>query len=118
MDEQPEQIRGAREGLGIIKHLRAMGASPGEALEVLRRHREEIVAQGIRPPAASASDVDMQLELERAIERPLSELVDAAIQAGWPPKVVFAALRDAVTTQEVAYSEDPDPADDPTSAGA
>jgi hypothetical protein len=60
----------------------------------------------------------MQLELERAIERPLTELVDAAIQAGWPPKVVFAALRDAVTTQEVAFSEDPDPADDPTSAGA
>jgi hypothetical protein len=50
MDEQPEQIRGAREGLGIIKHLRAMGASPGEALEVLRRHREEIVAQAYCPP--------------------------------------------------------------------
>jgi hypothetical protein len=117
MDEQPEQIRGARNGLGIIKHLRAMGASPEEALEALRRHRES-AGQGILPPAASASDVDMQLELERAIEIPLSELVDAAIQAGWAPKVVFAALRDAVATQEVAYSEDPDPADDPTSAGA
>jgi hypothetical protein len=117
MDEQPEQIRSARNGLGIIKHLRAVGASPREALEALRRHRESSV-QGTLPAAVYTSDVDKQLELERAIERPLSELVDAAIQAGWPPKVVFAALRDAVTTQEVAYSEDPDPADDPTSAGA
>jgi hypothetical protein len=114
MGEQPEQIRGARQGLGIIRHLRTVGASPAEALEVLRRHREDAASQGILPPAISASDVDMQLELERAIELPLSELVDAAIQAGWPPRIVFAAIRDAVTTQEVAYAEDPDPADDLT----
>jgi hypothetical protein len=118
MGEQPEQTREARNGLGIIKHLRAMGAAPEEALEVLRRHREGAAAQGISPPAISARDVDMQLELERAIQRPLSELVDAAIQAGWPPKIVFSAIRDAVTTQEVAYSKDPDPADNLTSAGA
>jgi hypothetical protein len=118
MGKQPEQIRGAREGLGIIRHLRTVGASPAEALEVLRRHREDAAAHSILPPARPASDVDMQFDLERAIEGPLSELVDAAIQAGWPPKIVFSAIRDAVTTQEVAYSQDPDPADDPTSAGA
>jgi hypothetical protein len=115
MGEQPEQIREAREGLGIIRHLRTVGASPSEALEVLRRHREDPASQGILPPARPASDVDMQFDLERAIEGPLSELVDAAIQAGWPPKIVFAAIRDALTTQEVAYLEDPDPADDPPS---
>jgi hypothetical protein len=58
----------------------------------------------------------MQLELERgAIELPLVALIDAAIHAGWPPKIVFAAIRDTVATQEVAYSEYPDPADDPPS---
>lgn len=72
----------------------------------------------ITSPRKPMSDVDAQIDCERAIELPVRELVDAIIQAGWSPEVAYAALRDVVANQALAYAEDPDPADDPAQAGS
>lgn len=64
-------------------------------------------------PRKPIGDADTQIDCESILDDPVRELVDAAITAGWPPEVVFAALKSVVENRALAYSEDPDPADDP-----
>ncbi|MCJ8056964.1 hypothetical protein GB928_025600 [Shinella curvata] len=67
----------------------------------------------IPSPRNSASDVDMQIDCQIAIDAPVRDLFDAIIQAGWAPKVAYAALKNVAEHQAIAYQQDPDPADDP-----
>jgi hypothetical protein len=68
--------------------------------------------QRISTPQRPLSDVDLQLDCEYAIDVPVRALVDEIIQAGWSPMVVYAAMKNVVEHQVLAYVEDPDPADD------
>lgn len=63
----------------------------------------------IPSPGQAMSDVNSQIICEAAIELPVRELVDAIIQAGWQPMVVYAAMKVVAERQGNAYTEDPDP---------
>lgn len=67
----------------------------------------------ISSPRKPMSDVDAQIDCELAIDVPVRDLIDAIIQAGWAPRVAYAALKSVAENQTLAYMEDPDPADDP-----
>lgn len=67
----------------------------------------------ISSPRKPMNDEDAQIDCESAIDIPVRDLVDAIIQAGWAPKVAYAALKSVVENHALAYAEDPDPADDP-----
>jgi len=58
---------------------------------------------------------DYALSCEEALDLPLRDLVDQAVQAGWKPRVIFKALQEVAKNQGLAYEEDPDPEDDPIS---
>lgn len=64
-------------------------------------------------PLQPMSNPDAQIDCEQAIDVPVRELVDAIIQAGWAPKIAYAALKSVAENQALAYMEDPDPAADP-----
>lgn len=70
------------------------------------------MAQRIPSPRKPLGDADMQIDCEFVIEEPVRTLIDEIIQAGWPPAVAFAAIKNIAEQQELAYREDPDPADD------
>jgi len=75
--------------------------------------------QLIPPPSRPLSDVDTQLECEEMLDNPVRGFIEAFVQAGWPPTVVYKAVKNVVDHQAIAYAEDPDPADDaPTIEGA
>ena len=69
--------------------------------------------QRIPSPKKPIGDADTQIDCEFAIEEHVRALVDDVIQAGWPPAVAFAAVENVAAQQAKAYTEDPDPADDP-----
>ena len=71
------------------------------------------MVQRIPAPRKPLSDADAQYDCECAIDIPVRDLVDEIIQAGWPPKIVYSAMRDVIENQVLAYLEDPDPSDDP-----
>jgi hypothetical protein len=66
------------------------------------------------PPKDAVSHPGYVRACEEVLDRPIRELVDAAISAGWDPQTVGAALSNLATAQILAYNSDPDPADDPT----
>jgi hypothetical protein len=75
--------------------------------------------QLIPPPSRPLSDVDTQLECEEMLDNPVRGFIEAFVQAGWPPGVVYKAVKNVVEHQAIAYVEDPDPADDaPSIQGA
>ncbi|MGJ7040477.1 hypothetical protein [Shinella sp. BE166] len=67
----------------------------------------------ITSPRKPMSDVDAQIECEFAIDLPVREFIDAIVQAGWTPEVAYAAMRDVVDNQALAYAEHPDHVDEP-----
>lgn len=64
-------------------------------------------------PKNDESHPDYVLACEEALDRPVREMVDMAINAGWKPEAVYTALSNVTTAQILAYDFDPDPADDP-----
>ncbi|WP_173995721.1 hypothetical protein [Agrobacterium tumefaciens] len=66
----------------------------------------------ISTPKRSADDEDYAIELEEALDLPLRDLIDNAVQAGWSPRAVYKAVQSVALNQGLAYEEDPDPADD------
>jgi len=71
------------------------------------------MAISISSPRQMGSDADMQIDCEIAIDIATRDLVDAIIQAGWPSRIAYSALKNVAKNQALAYQEDPDPADDP-----
>jgi hypothetical protein len=67
--------------------------------------------QLIPPPSRPLSDVDTQLECEEILDKPVRGFIEAFVQAGWPPTVVYKAVKNEVD-QQAAFAEGPDPADD------
>lgn len=66
----------------------------------------------IKPPRLTADNEDYGIECQEALDIPARDLVDKAIQAGWSPRAVYAALQEVARNQALAYEADPDPADD------
>ena len=52
-------------------------------------------------------------DCEEAMDIAIRGLIDLANNAGWKTPEVLAAIGSAIVHQRIAYSEDPDPADDP-----
>ena len=50
---------------------------------------------------------EFALDCEVALEAAFCALVDDALQAGWPPLMVYAALASLAENQRLAYIEDP-----------
>ena len=67
----------------------------------------------IPSPRKPIGDADMQIDCEFVLDEPVRDLIDATISAGWPPSVVFSALKSVVENRESAYADAPDPSDDP-----
>ena len=67
----------------------------------------------INPSQKPPEHGDRRLDCEFALDMSLRVLIDDALNAGWEPNEVFAALQNLVEHQRKAYGEDPDPADDP-----
>ncbi len=70
----------------------------------------------IHSPSNAMDHPDTQIDCESMIDIPVRDFIDQIIQSGWSPEVVFAAMRNVVNNQALAYAEDPDPADDPAPA--
>lgn len=66
-----------------------------------------------RPVRPDNERADYQIDCEMALEDEFRALVDAAVQSGWRPTTVYAAMASLAENQRLAYAEDPDPADDP-----
>lgn len=66
----------------------------------------------ITSPRRPMSDVDEQIDCEAALAGPVKEFVDRIIQAGWSPRVAYAALKSVIENHSQAYAEYADPADD------
>lgn len=67
----------------------------------------------IPSPRKPMSDVDTQIDCESIIDVPVRQLIDDIIRAGWAPEIAYAAIRDVVENQRLAYTADRDPVDDP-----
>ncbi|MUO72884.1 hypothetical protein [Agrobacterium vitis] len=67
----------------------------------------------VTTPNFASEHPDYALSCEEALDLPLRDLVDQAVQAGWKPRVIFRALQEVAKNQGLAYDEDPDPEDDP-----
>lgn len=51
----------------------------------------------IRPPTIDASRPDYKLAVEDAVDQPLRELVDMALNVGWQPEDVYRAIGNVTT---------------------
>jgi hypothetical protein len=60
------------------------------------------------------ADPERLVELERQLERHMSEVLAEAADAGYSTAEVLMALNIVCDRQHMALSEDPDPAEDPT----
>jgi hypothetical protein len=67
-------------------------------------------------PKHPKSHFDYSLECEEALDLPLQELIDIAVQAGWDTRTVIKALESVAQNKAIAYEQDPDPEDDPSEA--
>ncbi|MHA6688732.1 hypothetical protein [Mesorhizobium sp. A556] len=67
----------------------------------------------IKRPRHEGNYPDRNLDCEEAMGAAIRELVDLADNAGWKTPEVLAAIGSAIVHQRIAYSEDPDPTDDP-----
>lgn len=52
------------------------------------------------------------MDCEEALNSPLQDLIDDAVQAGWDMRTVIVALQSAASNRAIAYEEDPDPEDE------
>jgi hypothetical protein len=64
-------------------------------------------------PRQEGNYPDRSADCEEAMDTAIRGLVDLANNAGWKTSEVLAAIANAIVHQRIAYSEDPDPADDP-----
>lgn len=55
---------------------------------------------------------DYAINCEEALDLPLQDLIDRAVQAGWNTRTVLVALQSVAFNRAIAYEEDPDPEDD------
>ncbi len=68
----------------------------------------------IKSPRTDPSHRGYQAECQSALELALGEIIEGAVQAGWSSTAVYDAVQMFVIKQRLAYSFDPDPADDPS----
>ncbi|CZT36115.1 hypothetical protein [Rhizobium sp. 9140] len=64
-------------------------------------------------PKFTKDHPDYALECEEALDLPVQELIEDAVQAGWDNRTIFKALAKLAGAKALAYEEDPDPEDDP-----
>ncbi len=59
------------------------------------------------------SHPDRQLTCQEAVERDLLEIIDKANMHGWGTVETMDAIEDVLRNIRLAYSEDPDPTEEP-----
>jgi hypothetical protein len=74
--------------------------------------------QEIFSPTFAKDHPDYALEAEEALDLPVQELIEDAVQAGWDTRTIFKALAKLAAAKAIAYEEDPDPEDDPALSDA
>lgn len=67
----------------------------------------------IKSPHTDPSQRGYQAECQSALELVLGEIMEGSVSAGWSSTAVYDAVQMFVIKQRLAYSFDPDPADDP-----
>jgi hypothetical protein len=72
----------------------------------------------IRPPKQVKTHPDYGINCEEALDLPLQDLIDRAVQAGWDTRTVMVALQSVAFNRANAYEEDPDPEDADSEIGA
>jgi hypothetical protein len=65
----------------------------------------------VLPPKHSKGYPDYELDCEQALDLPLQDLIDVAVQAGWDTRTVIRSLETVARNRAIAYEEDPDPED-------
>jgi hypothetical protein len=66
----------------------------------------------IRRPKQPGNYSDRESDCEEAMDIAITDLVDAASNAGWTIPEALDAIARVIPTQRKAYAMDPDPADD------
>jgi hypothetical protein len=61
---------------------------------------------------------DYAINCEEALDLPLQDLIDRAVQTGWDTRTVMVALQSVAFNRALAYEEDPDPEDDESETNA
>jgi hypothetical protein len=67
----------------------------------------------IRRPQQPGSYPERDADCDEAMDIAITELVDAASNAGWTIPEALDAIARVIPNQRRAYTMDPDPADDP-----
>ena len=66
----------------------------------------------IPSPRSTIDHPNYNLDCQEAIDLPVRDLVDQAVQKGWNTREVLKALKEVADAQAIAYEEDPDPEDE------
>lgn len=66
----------------------------------------------IYKPKRSGQYVDREVDCEEAMDYALRDVIDRANAAGWGTQEVIDAMSRALPNIQIAYGEDPDPAED------
>lgn len=66
----------------------------------------------IPQPSLSPHHPDYDLSCQVALDLPIQELVEGAVQAGWRRADVLSALEEIASSRALVYQKEPDPQDD------
>lgn len=69
----------------------------------------------IKPTHRLPTDPDRSTELQQDLAKIVEDVIAEANGAGYGTEETIEALDEVVEAMEIAYDEDPDPAEDPTS---
>jgi hypothetical protein len=65
----------------------------------------------VSSPKRQKTHPEYGMDCEKALDLPLQNLIDVAVQAGWDTRTVLVALQSIAWNRATAYAEDPDPED-------
>jgi hypothetical protein len=65
----------------------------------------------VSSPKRPKTHPDYGMDCEKALDLPVQDLIDIAVQAGWDTRTVMVALQSVAFNRAIAYEQDPDPED-------
>ena len=71
----------------------------------------------IASPTLPPQHPDYDLACQVALDIPVQDLIDRAVQAGWRASAVVSALEEVTKGKGLAYNQDPDPEDNDSEIG-
>lgn len=72
----------------------------------------------INAPKYPVSREDRSLACQEEVDGPLQMIMDEATTHGWGTIETISAMEEVLQNMRIAYTEDPDPAEDPPSLSA